>query len=159
MIIVEEPGILIVHTPQLTPLQRRRPVGETVRRPVLRAENTLVAHARDRASPRAFDPESIPGLALQPDAAWQVCPRHAGNVAPLGATTDDGHGAHNRCCAGDLAIATDERRNTAPCAHEQPGLRRMVMLATAALDMRQPMAWAPAVVTAMMPPQSCSCTV
>jgi hypothetical protein len=60
-----------------------------------------------------------------------------------------------------IAIATDEHRDTAVLdrTQKQPGSRRMAMLATAALVMRQPMAWTPAAVTAMMPPQSCSCTV
>ena len=60
-----------------------------------------------------------------------------------------------------IAMATDERLDTAPWVRAQkpPGLRHMVMLATAALIMRPLMAWTRAAVTAMIPAQSCICTV
>jgi hypothetical protein len=60
-----------------------------------------------------------------------------------------------------IAIAADQHPSTAVwvCAQEKPGLRHIVMVATAALVMRQPLAWTPAAVTAMMPLQSCLCTV
>jgi hypothetical protein len=60
-----------------------------------------------------------------------------------------------------IAIAADERLNATARirAQEQPGLRSVIMVATAALVMRQPMVWKRAVATAMMPLQPCLCTV
>jgi hypothetical protein len=60
-----------------------------------------------------------------------------------------------------IAIAADEHLNAATWlrAQEQPGLRHMIVVATAFLVMRPPMAWTRAAVTAMMPLQSCLCAV
>jgi hypothetical protein len=60
-----------------------------------------------------------------------------------------------------IAIAADERLGTTVWtgAQEQPGLRQTILVATAAAVMRSPMAWTRAVATAMMPLQSCLCTV
>ena len=60
-----------------------------------------------------------------------------------------------------IAIAADDRLNTAVWvrAQKQPGLRQTIVVATVAPVMRAPMAWTRAVATAMMPLQSCLCTV
>jgi hypothetical protein len=61
-----------------------------------------------------------------------------------------------------IAIAADDRLNATVWvrAQKQPGLlRQTVVIATAATVMRPPMAWTRAVATAMMPLQSCLCTV
>ena len=60
-----------------------------------------------------------------------------------------------------IAIAADDRLNTAVWvrAQKQPGLRQTIVDATAAPVMRSPKAWTRAVATAMMPLQSCLCTV
>ena len=96
---------------------------------------------------RMFDPAATARLVTSPRLAQRPATCMRCTIATVHVTP--------------IAIATDKHRNTAvlDCTQEQPGLRRMVMLATAALVMRQPMAWTPAAVTAMMPPQSCSCTV
>jgi hypothetical protein len=67
-------------------------------------------------------------------------------------------------CAVDMApvaIAADDRLGTTAWvrAQKQPGLRQTIVVATAAPVMRLPMAWTRAVATAMMPLQSCLCTV
>jgi hypothetical protein len=60
-----------------------------------------------------------------------------------------------------IALAADERLGTTAWvrAQKQPGLRQTIVVATAAPVMGQPMAWTRAVATAMMPLQSCLCTV
>ena len=60
-----------------------------------------------------------------------------------------------------IAIAADEHLNAAIWlrAQKKPGMRQMIMAATAALVMRPPMAWTRAAVAAKMPLQSCLCTV
>jgi hypothetical protein len=60
-----------------------------------------------------------------------------------------------------IAIAADERLNPAVWlrAQEKPGMRQAIMVATAALAMRPPMAWTRAAMAAKMPLQSCLCTV
>ena len=60
-----------------------------------------------------------------------------------------------------IAIAADDRLGTTVWvrAQKQPGLRQTIVVATAAPVMRPPMAWTRAVATAMMPLQSCLCTV
>ena len=60
-----------------------------------------------------------------------------------------------------IAVAADEHLDPAARirAQEQPGLQPVIMVATAALVMRQPMVWTRAVVAAMMSLQSCLCTV
>ena len=60
-----------------------------------------------------------------------------------------------------IAIAADDRLNATVCgrAQKQPGLRQTSVVATAAPVRRPPMAWTRAVATAMMPLQSCLCTV
>jgi hypothetical protein len=60
-----------------------------------------------------------------------------------------------------IAIAADERLDPAARirAQKQPGMRQVVMTATAALIMPPPMAWTRVAVTAKMPLQSCPCTV
>jgi hypothetical protein len=60
-----------------------------------------------------------------------------------------------------VAIAADERLGPTAWvrAQKQPGLRQTIVVATAAPVMRPPMAWTRAVATAMMPLQSCLCTV
>jgi hypothetical protein len=60
-----------------------------------------------------------------------------------------------------IAIAADERLGTTVLvrAQEKPGVRHVVVTATAALIMPPPMAWTRAAVTAKMPLQSCLCTV
>jgi hypothetical protein len=60
-----------------------------------------------------------------------------------------------------IAMAADERLGATVRrrAQKQPGLRQTILLATAAPVMRLPMAWTRAVATAMMPLQSCLCTV
>ena len=60
-----------------------------------------------------------------------------------------------------IAIAADDRLGTTVWvrAQKQPGLRQTIVVATAAPVMRSPMAWTRAVATAMMPLQSCLCTV
>ena len=60
-----------------------------------------------------------------------------------------------------IAIVADERLGTTVLvgAQEKPGMRQVIMTATAALIMPPPMAWTRAVATAMMPLQSCLCTV
>ena len=60
-----------------------------------------------------------------------------------------------------VAIAADDRLGTTAwvCAQKQPGLRQAIAVATADPVMRPPMAWTRAVATAMMPLQSCLCTV
>ena len=60
-----------------------------------------------------------------------------------------------------VAIGADDRLGTTVWvrAHKQPGLRQTIVFATATLVIRTPMAWTHAVATAMMPLQSCLCTV
>jgi len=60
-----------------------------------------------------------------------------------------------------VAIAADHHLNPATRvrAQEHPALRRMTPVATVALVVRQPIAWTHTAVAAMMPLQSCSCTV
>ena len=60
-----------------------------------------------------------------------------------------------------IAAAADERLGTTVRvrAQKQPGLRLTIVVATAAPVMCPPMAWTRAVATAMMPLQSCLCTV
>jgi hypothetical protein len=60
-----------------------------------------------------------------------------------------------------IAMAADDRLNATVWvrAEKQPGLRQTIVVATAAPVMRPPMAWTRAVATAMMPLQSCLCTV
>ena len=60
-----------------------------------------------------------------------------------------------------VAIAADDRLGTTAWvrAQKQPGLRQTIVVATTAPVMRPPMAWTRAVATAMMPLQSCLCTV
>ena len=60
-----------------------------------------------------------------------------------------------------IAMAADNRLNATVWlrAQKQPGLRQTITVATAAPIMRPPMAWTRAVATAMMPLQSCLCTV
>jgi len=60
-----------------------------------------------------------------------------------------------------VAIGADDRLGTTVWvrAHKQPGLRQTIVVATAAPVRRPPMAWTRAVATAMMPLQSCLCTV
>jgi hypothetical protein len=63
--------------------------------------------------------------------------------------------------AAAVAIAADDHLNPAARigAQEQPALRPMTLVATVALIVRRPMAWTHTAVAAMMPLQSCSCTV
>ena len=60
-----------------------------------------------------------------------------------------------------IAAAADERLGATVWvrAQKQPGLRKTTLVATAAPLMRPPMAWTRALATAMMPLQSCLCTV
>jgi hypothetical protein len=60
-----------------------------------------------------------------------------------------------------IAVAADEHLGPAARirAQKQPGLQPVIMVATAALVMRRPMVWTRAVLAAMMPLQSCLCTV
>jgi hypothetical protein len=60
-----------------------------------------------------------------------------------------------------IAMAADERLGATVWvrAQKQPGLRQTIAVATAAPVMRPLMAWTRAVATAMMPLQSCLCTV
>ncbi len=60
-----------------------------------------------------------------------------------------------------IAAAADERLGATVWvrAQKQPGLRKTILVATAAPVMRPPMAWTRAAATAMMPLQSCLCTV
>ena len=60
-----------------------------------------------------------------------------------------------------IAMAADERLGATVWvrAQKQPGLRQTIAVATAAPVMRPPMAWTRAVATAIMPLQSCLCTV
>jgi hypothetical protein len=60
-----------------------------------------------------------------------------------------------------IAIAADEHLNAATWlrAQKKPGMRQMIMAATAALAMRPPVAWTRAAMAAKMPLQSCLCTV
>jgi hypothetical protein len=60
-----------------------------------------------------------------------------------------------------IAIAADEHLGPANRvrAQEKPILRHIIMATTATLIIRQPMTWTRAIVTAMMPLQSCPRTV
>ena len=58
-----------------------------------------------------------------------------------------------------IAAAADQALGAATGAQKQPGLRQTIVVATAAPVMRPPMAWTRAAATAMMPQQSCLCTV
>ena len=60
-----------------------------------------------------------------------------------------------------IAIAADEPGNTTVLGPrtETAGLAAEIVVATATPVMRPPMAWTRAVATAMMPLQSCLCTV
>ena len=60
-----------------------------------------------------------------------------------------------------IEMAADERLGTTVLvgAQEKPGMRQVIMTATAALIMPPPMAWTRAAVPAKMPLQSCLCTV
>ena len=60
-----------------------------------------------------------------------------------------------------IAVAADQRLGTTVWvrAQEQPGMRPVIMAATAALIKPPPMAWTRAAVPAKMPLQSCLCTV
>jgi hypothetical protein len=60
-----------------------------------------------------------------------------------------------------IASAADEHLNAAVWlgAEEKSGSQPIIMVATAALVMRPPMAWTRAAVAAKMPLQSCLCTV
>ena len=60
-----------------------------------------------------------------------------------------------------VAMAADDRLNATVWvrAEKQPGLRQTIVVATTTPVMRPPMAWTRAVATAMMPLQSCLCTV
>jgi hypothetical protein len=70
-------------------------------------------------------------------------------------------GAVSAIDVASIAIAADERLDTTVLvrAQEKPGVRQVVVTATAALIMPKPMAWTRAAVTAKMPLQSCLCTV
>jgi len=70
-------------------------------------------------------------------------------------------GAVSAIDVASIAIAADERLGTTVLvrAQENPGMRQVVVTATAALIMPPPMAWTRAAVTAKMPLQSCLCTV
>jgi hypothetical protein len=60
-----------------------------------------------------------------------------------------------------IAMAADDRLGTTVWvrAQKQPGSRQTSVVATATLVMRPPMTWTRAVATAMLPLQSCLCTV
>jgi len=60
-----------------------------------------------------------------------------------------------------IAMTADQRLGATVRgrAQKQPGLRQTIVVATAAPAMRLPRAWTRAVATAMMPLQSCLCTV
>jgi hypothetical protein len=60
-----------------------------------------------------------------------------------------------------IAMAADERLGATVWAgaQKQPGLRQTIVVATAAPIMPPAMAWTRAVAAAMMPLQSCPCTV
>ena len=60
-----------------------------------------------------------------------------------------------------IAMAADDRLNATVWvrAEKQPGLRQTIVVATAIPVRRPPMAWTHAAATAMMPLQSCLCTV
>jgi hypothetical protein len=60
-----------------------------------------------------------------------------------------------------IAMAADDRLNATVWvrAEKQPGLRQTIVVATATSVRRPPMAWTRAVATAIMPLQSCLCTV
>jgi len=60
-----------------------------------------------------------------------------------------------------VAIAADDRLGTTAWirAQQQPRLQPTIVVATAVPVSRPPMAWTRAVATAMMPLQSCLCTV
>ena len=60
-----------------------------------------------------------------------------------------------------IAMAADDRLNATVWvrAEKQPGLRQTIVVATATPVMPAPMGWTRAVATAMMPLQSCLCTV
>ena len=70
-------------------------------------------------------------------------------------------GAVSAIDVASIAIAADERLGTTVLvrAQEKPGMRQVVVTATAALIMPPPMAWTRVAVTAKMPLQSCLCTV
>jgi hypothetical protein len=70
-------------------------------------------------------------------------------------------GAVSAIDVASIAIAADERPGTTVWvrAQEKPGVRQVVVTATAALIMPPPMAWTRAAVAAKMPLQSCLCTV
>lgn len=60
-----------------------------------------------------------------------------------------------------IAMAADQRLGVTVWvrAQKQPGLRQTIVVTTATPLMRPPMAWTRAVASAMMPLQSCLCTV
>ena len=70
-------------------------------------------------------------------------------------------GAVSAIDVASIAIAADERLGTTVLvrAQEKPGIRQVVVTATAALILPPPMAWTRVAVTAKMPLQSCLCTV
>ena len=93
------------------------------------------------------DPASVARLVATPRCIQRPAPRtrravDAVDVAPI-------------------AITADQRLNAAVRlrTQEKPGLRQPIMLATAAIAMRPPMAWTRAAMAAKMPLQSCLCTV
>ena len=70
-------------------------------------------------------------------------------------------GAVSAIDVASIAIAADERLGTTVLvgAQEKPGMRQVIMTATAALIMPPPMAWTRAAVPAKMPLHSCLRTV
>jgi hypothetical protein len=70
-------------------------------------------------------------------------------------------GAVSAIDVASIAIAADERLGATVLvrAQKKPGMRPVIMTATAALIMPAPMAWTRAAVLAKMPLQSCLCTV
>jgi len=124
------------------------PVGPEVNHDAsLYVHTPLFAGAVSARSCCMADPASVARLVATPRCIQRPAPRtrravDAVDVAPI-------------------AITADQRLNAAVRlrTQEKPGLRQPIMLATAAIAMRPPMAWTRAAMAAKMPLQSCLCTV
>jgi hypothetical protein len=96
---------------------------------------------------RMFDPAATARLVTSPGSMQRPATRMgraigAVDVAPITVPADE-------------RLSPTVRVRT----QKQPGSRQMTLVATAARVMRRPMAWTPAAVAAIMPLQSCLCTV
>jgi hypothetical protein len=96
---------------------------------------------------RMFDPATAACLVSSPSSMQRPATRMGRTIGAVDVAA--------------VAITADDHLNPAirVRAQEQAALQRMTPVATAALVVRGPTAWTHTAVAAMMPLQSCSCTV